>query len=307
MSIAETFQQITAPLGYFASPGYRIFWGYLLLSVPLALGVLYRQKRSWKKVWRFASHKKYWRHASVLTDVQWIFFNNILWLFLLAPFFGTQIAVALQVKYGLDAVFGFDSANFIQLSLLQASIFYTICLFVVDDFSRFVVHMAYHKIPLLWRFHAVHHSAEVLTPLTLYRVHYLEMFINASRSILVAGFVGGVFIYCVDGKIQPLQLLGANIFSLLFNIAGANLRHSHIRLEFGRLERFILSPAQHQLHHSSRPEHFDKNFGVMIALWDKLFGSWVASKGEPITGFGLGYPVKQSLLTQLLGHKEGSG
>jgi sterol desaturase/sphingolipid hydroxylase (fatty acid hydroxylase superfamily) len=129
----------------------------------------------------------------------------------------------------------------------------------------------------LWRFHAIHHSAEILTPITLYRVHCVELVINSMRSIGVLGGISGVFIYCFPGKISMIDIMGVSALSWMFNMVGSNLRHSSIRLEFGRFERYFISPAQHQIHHSSAKEHYDVNFGVCLAIWDRLFRTLIFS------------------------------
>ena len=175
-------------------------------------------------------------------------------------------------------------------------------IFLAEDFTRFFMHYLYHKVPLLWRFHAIHHSAEHMTPLTLYRIHTIEMILNSCRSLFVIGGISGVFVYVFNGQIQPYTILGVGAFSLLFNLAGANLRHSHVWLGFGRLERWFISPAQHQIHHSSAREHWDKNFGASLAVWDRMFGCWVASKDEVVPRFGIhNKAVEQKISRQLLG------
>jgi sterol desaturase/sphingolipid hydroxylase (fatty acid hydroxylase superfamily) len=134
-------------------------------------------------------------------------------------------------------------------------------------------------VPLLWRFHAIHHSAEVLTPLTLYRVHFIELFINSCRSLLVIGGVSSAFIYVFDDSISLLQVMGVSVFTMLFNLAGANLRHSHVWVGFGIAEHWFISPAQHQIHHSTKPVHRNCNFGAILAIWDRWLGTWIGSKG----------------------------
>ncbi|HEY9034008.1 MAG TPA: sterol desaturase family protein [Pseudomonadales bacterium] len=296
---AEVWRQLAAPLWLFSRPENRVFWAYLLCSAVLAGWVLWRQERPLWPALRQLLTGRWWRQPSVWLDVQWIFLNNALWVLLIAPWLGSQVALAVAGKNLLQSVFG--EGNLIQASVLAISLSYTVVLWVADDFTRFLLHRAYHRLPWLWRFHAVHHSATVLTPLTLYRVHSLEMLLNGLRSLWVAGLVGALFIYLVDGRITPVTLLGANLFSLAFNVAGSNLRHSPVWLSFGRFEHCLMSPAQHQIHHSDRAEHVDKNFGVMIPLWDKWFGSWLASDGQTVEAFGLRKPVRQSLLQQLGG------
>jgi len=81
--------------------------------------------------------------------------------------------------------------------------------------------------------------------------------------------------------------LGVNIFVFSFHVAGSNLRHSHIGIQYWPwLEKLIISPAQHQLHHSLDFRHYDKNFGATLALWDWFFGSLHYS--EDVDGLVLG-------------------
>ena len=67
-------------------------------------------------------------------------------------------------------------------------------------------------------------------------------------------------------------------------MTGSNLRHSHINIKYWKwLEYIFISPAQHQLHHSIAQEHYDKNFGAALAIWDWLFGSLHLSEEEKAT------------------------
>jgi len=281
----KTPQEWLSPLFYVLSTEKRVFWGYLLVNGLLALLVLSQQKERIVGSLRKMFSKRVWLHPSVKLDVKLIFLNQWLWLLLIAPLLTSQVAIALSSYRFLVDRFG--PGDFVPSTLMGVSVIYSVTLFLIDDFTRFYIHRLYHQHPRLWRFHAVHHSATLLTPFTLYRMHIVEMLINSCRSLLVFGLCGGIFIYLVDGKITPVEILGTSIFGFLFNIAGSNLRHSHIWLGWGFIERWVLSPAQHQIHHSAHPQHFNKNYGVMIALWDRWFNSWVPSKGETVTQFGL--------------------
>ena len=68
-----------------------------------------------------------------------------------------------------------------------------------------------------------------------------------------------------------------------------NLRHSHVSIRYPKaVERVLMSPAQHQLHHSEAERHSDRNFGVALSLWDWIFGSFHHSVSEKLT-FGIGH------------------
>ena len=85
------------------------------------------------------------------------------------------------------------------------------------------------------------------------------------------------------------DVLGANVFVFIFNIMGANLRHSHVWWGWGqRIEQWFISPAQHQIHHSDNAIHFDRNLGSALAIWDRLFGTLVLSQHAGRITFGLG-------------------
>lgn len=146
-----------------------------------------------------------------------------------------------------------------------------------------------HKIPFLWEFHKIHHSATELNPFTQYRIHPVELIINNARGIFVKGVITGIFMYMANGSISLYTFIGVNVFNFLFLFWGANLRHSHVRLKyFNFLEYILISPFQHQIHHSNKPEHYDRNLGSRFAFWDYLFGTLVRSENTGKIEFGLG-------------------
>jgi sterol desaturase/sphingolipid hydroxylase (fatty acid hydroxylase superfamily) len=160
---------------------------------------------------------------------------------------------------------------------------------VARDFVTFLTHLLHHRVPLLWEFHKVHHSAEVLTPVTVFRKHPLYNVFEYGMNILLIGPLQGLIALSFVGHAAPVTLFGANIVFALFHLAGANLRHSHIWLSFGpRLSHVLSSPAQHQIHHSRAAQHANKNFGEVFALWDWLFGTlYVPGRAPEALVFGL--------------------
>ena len=140
------------------------------------------------------------------------------------------------------------------------------------DFTRYWLHRFLHTIPFLWEFHKVHHSAKVLTPITFYRVHFVENFLFGLRYSLSVGFVTGIFIYFFGAKINIYMIFGVNALVFISSIFGSNLRHSHVPFSyFSFIEKWFLSPKQHQIHHDKK--HFNKNYGGYIAIWDRVFGT----------------------------------
>lgn len=129
----------------------------------------------------------------------------------------------------------------------------------------------------------------MLTPMTIYRSHPFESYLYACRMALAQGFVVGVCVYCFGRNLSMLDILGANVFVFAFNALGANLRHSHVWWSFGKkIENWLISPAQHQIHHSDNPKHFDRNLGSALAIWDRACGTLIKAHhvGKITVGVG---------------------
>jgi sterol desaturase/sphingolipid hydroxylase (fatty acid hydroxylase superfamily) len=130
-----------------------------------------------------------------------------------------------------------------------------------------------HDIPVLWEFHKVHHSAEVLTPLTAYRVHPVELALMAWVPALATGIVTWAFNRFADGAVSFYSFLGLHVAIWAFNLID-NLRHSPVWISYGPVwGRWLVSPAHHQLHHSREPQHWGRNRGSNLAIWDRLYGT----------------------------------
>jgi len=149
----------------------------------------------------------------------------------------------------------------------------TISLYLSYELGYWVYHFLCHRVEFLWKFHAVHHSAESLSPLTNFRVHPVDTILFANVLALFNGAISGVLMHAF-GSAQALTIGGTNIFMLVAFLAIGTLQHSHFWMSFqGVWGRMFLSPAHHQLHHSVDPAHFNKNLGSTLAIWDWLFGT----------------------------------
>ena len=105
-------------------------------------------------------------------------------------------------------------------------------------------------VPFLWEFHKVHHSALVLTPMTVYRSHPVESFFYATRMAIAQGCAVGLCYFLFGPTLSMADILGANVFIFAFNVMGSNLRHSHVKWSWGKhIEKWFISPLQHQIHH----------------------------------------------------------
>ena len=294
----ELFQ--TDVLGQFLNPKKRLFWGYLCSAFSLALlWLCLFQRQNLKSAMRTIFSPAVWLSRSSRADVVCFLINRVFFM-IFRPLLITQVVIATALYQFLHfqnllllGLFG-DTPYWISATL------FTLCFFLLDDLSRFALHLALHKIPMLWEFHKFHHSAETLTPLTVTRAHPIEGIFFTFRSALVQGVTIAVFLFLFGQQISLLTVLGVNVFVILFHGLGSNLRHSHIAIRYpAALERVLMSPAQHHLHHSSEQQHFDKNFGVALSVWDRMAGSFMHSASQSLN-FGIGDETK--LYTRTVGH-----
>ncbi|MDC9726771.1 MAG: sterol desaturase family protein [Candidatus Thioglobus sp.] len=260
------------PLEYLLNPNKRIFWIFLLSSLLIALTYLWLNPREK----RINFSKKLWLHPSAILDYGYFVFMAFFKVLVIFPILFGAKEVALWVNAALLGEYGYTRLE--GFSYAQIMFIFTLSLFIVSDFTRYWLHRFLHTMPMLWEFHKVHHSAKVLNPLTFYRVHPVESLLFGLRYSLSIGLVSGVFIFFFGAMIDIYDILGVNILAFMFSLIGSNLRHSHIRLGFGeKFEKFLISPYQHQIHHSKH--HTDTNFGGFLAIWDWIFGTLTLSKG----------------------------
>lgn len=267
-------------LEYFVNPNKRVFWVYILSSILIAGIYFYFNKKQLK----VNLSSKLWLHPSAKLDYYYFFIGYFIKVFMLFPIVISAKTIALFINKQLYLSFDFYENTFFSYEAVL--LMYTICLFVVSDFTRYWTHRFLHTISFLWEFHKIHHSAKVLTPITFYRVHPIENLLFGLRYSLSIGLVTGVFIYFFGAMIDVYAILGVNVFVFAFSLIGSNLRHSHVAFSYSKfLERFFISPKQHQIHHSKK--HFDKNYGGYLAIWDWAFGTLRFSKDVKVLKFGL--------------------
>ncbi len=283
--LLSTWDAVTGPLRWPLDAEKRVFWAYLLGAAALAALVYVAQRRRGGLL-RYVFARRVWLHPSARLDYALLLAKALLRALLLGPLTVSALGVAVAVFSALDRAFGAPAAP--PLGRLAADALYTVTLFLAWDASRWWLHRLLHRVPFLWEFHKVHHSAEVMTPLTVYRSHPVEDVLFSLRGALVTGAVTGVFHYFFRGQVTAWDVLGVNGIMVAFNALGANLRHSHVWLSYGPVvEHVLISPAQHQIHHSVEPEHYERNYGSCLAIWDWLGGSLHVTRGRLRLRFGL--------------------
>ncbi len=233
----------------------------------------------------YVAPRELYRHPSTRTDV--LLSSLILGLFALGFFatfyFGPVVTVAL-----LAALEGLAGGGSAEPTSFATGLLAVVLLFLTQDFCRFATHYVHHKAPVLWPFHAVHHSADVLTPVTFLRGHPVYYTIQQFLMSFFVGVAQALVLFLFVGQIELWVVQATTIAFQGYMLFGGHLRHSHIPLSYGRiLEHVLISPLQHQAHHSSDPKHFDKNFGEIFALWDWMFGTLYIPKRDEAFVFGI--------------------
>lgn len=142
------------------------------------------------------------------------------------------------------------------------------------DLVQYAVHRSYHEVPLLWRFHAVHHSAKTMDWLAGSRQHLLELICTR------VGVLGALYVLGFDKGVMDAYILIVG-FQAVFN-------HANVHLPLGPLKYVIVTPAFHHWHHASDDVAIDRNYAAHYAFLDHLFGT--AIKGQ--AGFPEKYGVQ---------------
>lgn len=152
--------------------------------------------------------------------------------------------------------FGYDLFHSIKNPLLQ-----NIAYMLLYDFVFYWKHRFSHELKWWWELHKFHHSATEFNIITANRLHPLD---EAVKDIFM----------CV-----PLTLVGAPpesyVYIAIFRQIQQFFGHSMLPWNFGWIGKYlIVSPITHRIHHSTIPEHVDKNYGNLTPIWDRIFGTW---------------------------------
>lgn len=150
-----------------------------------------------------------------------------------------------------------------------------ILLFLFTDLVWYWYHRLAHEINLLWAAHIVHHQSEDF---------------NYTVSARITVFQAAI--RCMFWGVLPLIGFPAEMISVFLLIHGLYPFFIHTQTigKLGWLEYFMVTPSHHRVHHSSNPEYLDKNYGDVLIIWDKIFGTFTEEKAKPV--YGLTKPLE---------------
>jgi sterol desaturase/sphingolipid hydroxylase (fatty acid hydroxylase superfamily) len=284
----------------------------LIIPLLVCAWILKRTLPEGSNLKDFVFPKEIWSSPSAKLDTVYYILIQAMAVLLLAPLAnGVAVVASQDMKQGLESVFGPALPGTQLPNTLTETLLYTTLVFVALDFAFFMSHYLSHKLPLLWCLHKVHHSPPVLVPFTAMRFHPLDMLWNMVWGATCVLAMSAVCQYLFYNGTVKLELFRNNLFVALSYLTLHNFRHSHIWIMFPpAVSRWLISPAQHQLHHSREKRHIDKNMGYLIAVWDRLFGTlYVPTEretfrlgvhGMPKNGFYAHTTLKSLLLCPLV-------
>ncbi|OHU88131.1 MULTISPECIES: sterol desaturase family protein [Pseudoalteromonas] len=269
-------------------------WPFLLGAFSMALCFVYVYKdKSLIDSIRCIFNRKVWLHKSALVDYKIGLINSCIYAAIIPTSIFSSIEIATLVTESLASTFGGKTLEEQTDAALWATLLFSLVVILIVDFISYFVHFLYHKVPFLWEFHKVHHSARVLTPFSSFRTHPVSNWVGLVINAVLIGVVFGLLKYFVTFPVSELSLFGLNVFSFFINLFGGLLTHSHIRIQWpGNLSKIIISPLNHQIHHSNNPIHFDKNFGFWFSIWDVMFGTYYKGTDQDKFTFGIGKETK---------------
>ncbi|TRX00504.1 sterol desaturase family protein [Candidatus Methylobacter oryzae] len=141
--------------------------------------------------------------------------------------------------------------------------------FLAMDLLLYGVHKASHSFDCLWMFHRVHHNDRYLNVSTAFRIHFVEIvIINLMKALLIVAL-----------GIQSALVLANETVITFFTM----LHHTNISFRGERfLGRIIITPYLHRVHHSVQRNEHDNNYGSVLSVWDRLFGTLAELKPAQI-------------------------
>ena len=181
------------------------------------------------------------------------------------------------LKFGVLIVSYSWLVKYITIYKLEPIWLAIIIAFIVQDFSGYWLHRMNHRVNILWNRHIIHHSSEEFN---------LSCALRQEISAIVR--FGAIFMI-------PAALLGISptIFAVLGPIHLFMQFWYHTRLinKMGWLEKFLVTPSHHRVHHAINTKYMDKNYGQILIVWDKLFGTFQAELEEEKPVFGIIRPA----------------
>jgi len=284
-SLLEPFQSL---LDQHNILSYAAAIAFIFCSVVISRLFQRKRKLNITALYRLITKKTVWLHRSARLDYKIYVVNLVLIVFFLSYFtfgldfwadlFGSWLTLALGPGHPTTGTNAWAIAGIIVAEILAL------------DFGYWLGHFTMHKSQILWEFHKVHHSAEVMTPATEFRQHPFELIYMPTVIGFSTGLTYAIIGHFVGEGSPSFGTAGVALVLIAHMFTFHHIRHSHIHLPFtGIMGRLLHSPMHHIIHHSDNPAHFDRNMGYIFSIWDWIAGTlYVPHKSERVT-LGIGH------------------
>jgi sterol desaturase/sphingolipid hydroxylase (fatty acid hydroxylase superfamily) len=145
-----------------------------------------------------------------------------------------------------------------------------IIVFLLNDLAYYTDHRMAHRVGFLWAIHIPHHSSREMNFLVSPRGSVFALSGAVAQSYFLMPLLG----------VHPAMFLAVKFFANLWGI----FNHTRLVHRMGFLEGILATPANHRAHHGIEPKYLDKNYGQVLIIWDRLFGTWQREEEEPTYG-----------------------
>ncbi|HEY6527420.1 MAG TPA: sterol desaturase family protein [Cellvibrionaceae bacterium] len=265
--------QLTAVPAHYSANGYALGLDWFVLNMLLTGLLFIPLEKLFGRLTDQPLFRTEWRE-----DIFYFLFSSLL----------VQIISFLSLS---PSMFILDStsswAGFRQLVAQQPLLLQIVEIMLLTDFVQYWFHRQFHEIPFLWRFHAVHHSAQKMDWLAGSRMHIVE--IVGLRGLTVIPMF-------VLGFSKPA--LSIYIFLVYLN---ATFVHANVRFNVEWLKPFIVTPRFHHWHHGIEKEAINVNYAIHFPWLDKLFGTYYMPPNQWPKGYGIGgHPVPNGYIKQFV-------
>lgn len=232
-----------------------------------------------------ASPHKWWRRPLFIDICGWL---------VLPLAVSTGISVAVFLSDSLKALFpgaGVHPPSSQMRTWMGALPMYlqSALAFIFMDFSSYWIHRAYHRFQFLWSFHVFHHTSEHLDWLSTLRLHPVSQMFNTALMALV--------LLLASFSVQSII-----VSNIVIGLA-AVVAHANVRWTFGAFGKIFVSPVFHQWHHAHPDNSKNEtatNYGAVLSIWDKIFGTAARPAVSPPAQFGVNEAIGSNLWSRLL-------
>ena len=241
-----------------------VFFG-VLVAMALLEALLPKKKRSMPRLQRW------------VTNLSLVVIDSVV-LRLVTPVLAVGVASwALTNNIGL--------LNWLRLPVVAEFV----VAFLLLDMLIYFQHVISHKLPVLWRFHKVHHTDRDIDVTTGVRFHPIEIVLSMLYKLACVALIGP-------------SVVAVIVFEIALN-ASAMFNHSNLSLtkpldRFLRI--FVVTPDFHRVHHSAIRSETDSNYGFFLSVWDRLFGTYIDQPQETHEGMVIGLNEQVHLLMNIL-------